>query len=350
MYVRAVSKELIKRGIEVCAVVPRSCNQKAIEDLDGITVLGLPYPTSLVDSVPSELLARAVAPYLYSKCRAEIYHSVNPSYYGLLAKLGRPNAKHLVAFSDLRDAGDWRKILAIRSEASVPNRLRTLPLESSFFRRIMRQADGFYALTDSLAEKAMRMYGLKGRPPVVRFPIEVPKRRMVKSDRVTVCFLGRLDPVKRPLISFELARDFPHVEFYVMGQTTRPSEYIGLTKTCKNLSNLKFLGWTFGEQKSRILERSWVLINTSIHEGLPTAFLEAWAHECAVLSGVNPEGLVKKYGYHAPDGDFACGLRHLIENDTWAKKGEAGRRYVEACHEVRSNVERLIEIYRGLLS
>lgn len=45
-YVRLVGRELIKRGFEVCAVIPRSENQATLEDLDGITVLGLPYPTS----------------------------------------------------------------------------------------------------------------------------------------------------------------------------------------------------------------------------------------------------------------------------------------------------------------
>ncbi len=349
-YVRLVSRELIKRGFEVCAVIPRSENQASLEDLDGVIVFGLPYPTSLLDSVPSELVARTCASYLYSKCRADIYHSVNPSFYTLLAKLGRPSAKHLIAFSDLRDMHDWRRIATISSEAAVHNKIRGLPVESQFLKRVVKQADGFYAKADFLAEKAVKMYGLDSRPPIVRHPIEAPRRNMKKSDQPVVCFLGRLDPVKRPWVYFELARKFPQTQFCVMGQTTVPSKYAPLIKAFSSLSNLKFLGWTFGERKSRILEKSWILINTSIHEALPVAFLEAWSHECAVLSGANPDGLVNKYGCYVPDGDFARGLQHLIGNNLWEKKGKAGRQYVETHHDVRSNIERLIEIYHTILT
>ncbi len=348
-YVRVLGRELIKRGLEICAVIPRSGNQGTLETVDGITVYGLSYPTSLLDTVSSDIVVRALAPHFYSKCRADIYHSVDPTFYTMLAKLGRPTAKHLIAFSDLRDMHDWRRIITVPDDSTVTNRIRALPVEAPFMKRLVGQADGFYALTNTLAHKAMRMYDLDALPRIVRFPIETPKRKMNKSDHPVVCFLGRLDPIKRPWMYFELAKAFPQVEFYVMGQTTVPARYSRLIKPYRNLNNLKFLGWSFGEQKSRILEKSWILINTSIHEALPTAFLEAWAHECAVLSGVNHDGLVEKYGLWVRDEDYASGLRNLIRADTAITKGKAGRKYVETFHDVHSNIERLVEIYHSIL-
>ncbi len=349
-YVRTVGAELIRRGFEVSAVIPRSADQRTREVVDGITVLGLPYPTSLVDSVASELLARACAPYFYRKCQADIYHSINPSFYTLLAMLGRPRAKHLIAFCDLRGIYDWRVITSIPSLATLPNRLRAFPVESPFMRRIVRQADVFYAMTKFLAEKAVEMYGLQNPPTIVRFPYEPPGRKMKKSDKPTVCFLGRLDLIKRPWIFFELARDFPGIEFCVIGRSTVPSQDLPMIKRYTDLKNLKFFGLRFGEEKSQLLEKSWILINTSIHEGLPTAFLEAWGHECSVLSGMNPDGLVERFGYWVRDGRYSEGLRYLLSDENWQEKGKAGRRYVEKYHNIQLNINQLIRIYRDLLT
>src|SRR3990172_10318490 len=94
-YVRLVGSELVKNGFEVDSVIPRSENQRAFEQVDGIRVFGLPYPGSLKESVPADLVARAFAPFLYSECRAQIYQSINPSFYTLLAQLASPTAKHL---------------------------------------------------------------------------------------------------------------------------------------------------------------------------------------------------------------------------------------------------------------
>ncbi len=349
-YIRSLSEHLVKKGFDVYAVIPRSENQRPVEQLEGITVFGLPYPTSLADTIQSDLLARACAPLLFSRCRADIYHSVNPSFYTLLAKMARPTAKHLVAFNDLRDLADWRVIASTSGSATLPNRMRALPVESPFMKMIVQQADGLYAVTEFLAVKAARMYGLATPPPVVRHPYQPPKRKLRKADHPTVCFLGRLDDVKRPRIFFELARQCPEINFYVMGRTTISSDYYRLVNRYIGLSNLRLLGWAFGEAKSTVLERSWILVNTSIHEALPTAFLEAWGHECAVLSCNNPDGLVERFGRWVQDGDFRGGLKQLLEGHEWSGKGRAARRYVEAYHDPQSNIAQLIEIYTNLLS
>ena len=342
--------ELVKRGFEVFAVIPRSQNQRTVEQIDGMMVYGLPYPTSLKDSVASEILARALAPLFYSKCRADIYHSINPSFYTLLAQLASPAAKHLIALCDLRDMYDWRTIATVPSRATSANRIRASPVEAPFLRRIVLRAQGTYALTDHLAEKAVKMYGLKTSPPVLRQPIEVPKTKMRKSARPLVCFLGRLDPIKRPWIFFELAREFPSVEFRVMGQTTVPSHYHDLIKPYGHLQNLKFLGWVFGDRKSKVLEESWVLANTSVHEALPISFLEAWGHECAILSSANPDGLIERFGYWVRDENYLNGLHHLLTDNKWRGLGKNGRLYVETHHDIENSIGQVIDLYRSVLT
>jgi glycosyltransferase involved in cell wall biosynthesis len=160
-------------------------------------------------------------------------------------------------------------------------------------------ADDLNAATHFLIAKSMRAFNLKKSPSFLPNPCRIPERKINKSRDPMVCFLARLDPVKRPETFFRLAKDFPNVKFVVMGQSTNPSEHKKLLMAYEKIPNLTFKGWTFGEQKSSILEQSWILVNTSIHEGLPNAFLEAWAHQCAVLSSTNPDNLVARYGYYS---------------------------------------------------
>ena len=63
--------------------------------------------------------------------------------------------------------------------------------------------------------------------------------------------------------------------------------------------------------------------------GLPNAFLEAAAHGCAILSAVNPDGFAAEFELHAAHGQFAEGLRHLLENRRLQQQGARGWRDVK---------------------
>jgi len=52
------------------------------------------------------------------------------------------------------------------------------------------------------------------------------------------------------------------------------------------------------------------------------AFLEALAHKLALLSTVNPDNIVKSFGYYARRGDLSKGLKRLLE-DTDADADES---------------------------
>jgi len=124
-----------------------------------------------------------------------------------------------------------------------------------------------------------------------------------------------MDPQKRYWLFFELAKNFPEVEFVAVGKPNSLYEelYERIVERYRGLRNLKIAGFVSEEEKSEILSRSWILCLPSIREGLPIAFLEALAHKCTLLSSVNPDNLVKKYSYWTEEDDFENGLRLLLE-------------------------------------
>jgi glycosyltransferase involved in cell wall biosynthesis len=103
------------------------------------------------------------------------------------------------------------------------------------------------------------------------------------------------------------------------------------------------------EEKSRILEESWALVNTSIREALPVSFLEALAHETPIISGLDPDGLTSRFGYLVADDEYADGLRRMLADGGRRERGMLGRGYAEEVHEIGKVVEMHLEIYEGLL-
>ena len=83
-------------------------------------------------------------------------------------------------------------------------------------------------------------------------------------------------------------------------------------------------------------------MNTSIHEALPTSFLEALARETPLLSFTNQEGVVSRFGLAVPwcggdgmqgRGNLEAGLRRLLDDTSLRTTlGREGRRWVEETH------------------
>jgi len=94
---RTIGRELAKRGIDVCAVVPKREGQKSIERLDGITVYGF-----------SPARPWQASNFLKA-CNADIYHSCEPSLASYLALKSMPHKKHMATVRDPRDFWDWKK-------------------------------------------------------------------------------------------------------------------------------------------------------------------------------------------------------------------------------------------------
>jgi glycosyltransferase involved in cell wall biosynthesis len=108
-------------------------------------------------------------------------------------------------------------------------------------------------------------------------------------------------------------------------------------------------GFVSESEKKEILEKSWILVNTSIHEGLPQTFIEACAYKCALLSSVNPDDFASKFGYHVKNDDFENGLMWLLNDDNWKIKGREGYEYVKRVNALERVIERRIAIYKALM-
>jgi glycosyltransferase involved in cell wall biosynthesis len=332
---------LVNAGVEVTAVVPRRQNQRPVEVLDGIRVLSFPM------SAPWQ------AQELFAACSADIFHSQEPSMATYFAMKARPDAKHVVTVRDPKFLMDWL----------VELRYPSISLARTFFSRFydfnflvrsaVRDSNAVLCTTFDGREKARELYRLRQLPDFMPSPIAAPEITMCKSQQPTVCMVGRWDKRKRPEIFFELARRFPAVNFIAVGKSHDAVRDRKLRERYSSLANLKLIGWIDQFITNDLLDifaTSWVLINTSAREGLPTSMLEGMACRCAILSSVNPDQIAQRFGFHVTDDDYDTGLQTLLSEDRWRSKGEAAREYVLAHYDMRLSRDRHVDLYRNLLA
>jgi glycosyltransferase involved in cell wall biosynthesis len=176
---------------------------------------------------------------------------------------------------------------------------------------------------------------------------------MRKDAEPTVCYVGRWDRRKRPQLFLEMAARRPDVRFIAVGKALDGRWDAALRRRYGSRPNLEMTGFLdpfVSDALSQVLERSWILMNTSSREGLPTSFLEALAHRCAILSAVDPAGVAQRFGAGVTDDRFDEGLDRLLQRDAWREKGEKGYRYVKDNHDLPDAIDRHLAAYAQVLS
>jgi glycosyltransferase involved in cell wall biosynthesis len=320
---RLIGKELARRGHEVFAVVPRRSGQAPVEQLDGMTVLGFS---------PWQPWRAAE---LFQQCDADVYHSCEPSLATYAAMQAMPKKRHIVTFRDPRTFADWR-LEFDRPSLSRLQVLHNYSYENNWLvHRAISRMDAVYTIGRYLIPKVASMYQLRAAPRFLPTPVPLPAH-VEKAATPTVCYVARLDRRKRPQLFFDLVKQFPRVTFVVAGRSRDPQWEAKLREQYGAQPNLELLGFVdqFSDPRhAETLSRSWVLVNTATREALPNSFIEAMAHRCAILSGVNPDGFAARFGRHVQDDDFAGGLGWLLADNRWRACGE------QAAEEIRATFE-----------
>lgn len=337
---RLIGRELVRRGHTVFAVVPRRPGQGAVERLDGMTVLGFS-PWRPWEAAP-----------LLAQCDADVYHSCEPSLATYYAVRTLPHKRHMITFRDPRTVHDWWM------EFSLPSLSRAQVLHNFLYEnnwlvhRAIADADAVYTIGWDLVPKVTSMYRLRCEPTFLPTPVAVPERAE-KAERPVVCYMARLDRRKRPQLFLDLARQFPHVRFIIAGTARHAGWEAALRRDYAGLPNVEFAGFVdqFNDPRhGTILGHSWILVNTAAREALPNSFIEAMAHGCAILSGVNPDRFAERFGYHAKRDDFSKGLEWLLAQDRWRTLGQAAAAHIRDVFELNRAMDQHLRAYEAALA
>lgn len=174
-----------------------------------------------------------------------------------------------------------------------------------------------------------------------------------KQRRFTVAWVANCKPLKRPEVVFELARRLRRLDcrFVMVGRFPNdPAVRRQLQNAISATSNLEHLGPLSQEEVNELLGRSHMLLNTSLYEGFPNTFIQAWMRAVPVATlGVDPEGMIARHGLGVVTADVdelaRTVERFILDPEECAAAGERART-VAAREFSLVNATRLVDLIR----
>jgi hypothetical protein len=170
-----------------------------------------------------------------------------------------------------------------------------------------------------------------------------------------VIWVGQILAKKQPQELLSLARALPEVNFLAAGSSEiDPRLGAQFRQEADQLSNLEYRGQVPHAGMGDIYRKATLLLNTSIAEGLPNTFLEAWSRNIPVATlGIDPDGLLRdrKIGFVLDRQDSAGALRSLLADENRLHQaGTAGRIYLVGVHSLPSVLDTFESELQCLLS
>lgn len=217
------------------------------------------------------------------------------------------------------------------------------------YRKGFPKADLIISQTESQNQLLTENYGLNGI--VIR---NFYNRYLVKqthSDKKLILWVATIKQWKQPLVVIDLARLFPNQKFVMIGGRSKGNErlYTEIQECSANMNNFSFLGFQEIGEVEKIFSECKVFINTSKYEGFPNTFLQAWSRGIPVLSLLDPDNVISRYGLGEVaenEDDLQYKLIKLLENEGAYKKNIST--YFENEHSTKL-IEKYLDVFQGVL-
>jgi len=213
-------------------------------------------------------------------------------------------------------------------------------MNRALYRFGVRRADA--VVVQSTDQRSLALEAFPSLRHVVAIPsfAETPPVADMHATGEAFLWFGRAVPEKQPLRYAELARAVPEASFRMIPVPQGPDTgLLGQLRTAAGeLPNLELLDPVPHAALTTLVGRSVAVVNTSVLEGMPNAFLEAWASGVPVLTlQFDPDGTVERHGLGISAGGawdaFVGGARELWQSRS-DRRDLAGRvrSYVESAH------------------
>lgn len=163
-----------------------------------------------------------------------------------------------------------------------------------------------------------------------------------------VLWVGRVEPQKRLEWLLDIAERLPAVTFDVAAANmTNKSYATALCQRAKSLPNVNWLGAVPREGMPDLYQRALCLCCTSVHEGFPNTFLEAWSYGKPIVTTFDPDSLISKHDLGIVVRDVEAGVKAVREllasPDRWRAMTRHARDYYVENHLVDTAMSRFEE-------
>ena len=192
-----------------------------------------------------------------------------------------------------------------------------------------------------------------GRDPILipscyQLP-ETTARSSIENDRIL--WVGTIHGYKRPDLLLDIAERLPQRRFVMIGgpsvggERLRAGYYESIRSRASQLPNVEFTGFLPLAQVEPWFDRARVLVSTSVYEGMPNVFLQAWARGVPTVATVDVGAAVNTVFSEIDQG--AKKIEALFTDEAlWARASADSLEHFERNHsssEVLARYARVIE-------
>ena len=169
----------------------------------------------------------------------------------------------------------------------------------------------------------------------------------VRADRAGyVLWVASVRPQKRPEILLEIARRLPQHRFVMIGGADRDrksEEYArSIRAAAALLPNVEVKGFVPFAEADRYFDGARLVLNTSLYEGFPNTFLQAWSRGVPTLAfvdtGSRRDGELVYERVADVEGAVAGTERLMRDDSAWARASGRAQAYFDENHSVEAIV------------
>jgi glycosyltransferase involved in cell wall biosynthesis len=269
-----------------------------------------------------------------AEANADIYYCRSASMWvGVVAAFCRRNGRRLV----YAGASDKDFVPDVAGQIRYAR-------DRWLYRRGIAAADAIVAQNEVQRADCRKHYGREA--VVIPSCYQLPRERG-SGERDRVLWVGTINHGKRPELLLELARRLPERRFVMIGgpSDASPELFDRVRTQAAALPNVEFMGFLPLAQAETWFDRARVLVNTSVYEGMPNVFLQAWARGVPTVATVDVGVPAHRVGNSLDE--LAKEIESAFADEL---RGEACRKYFERTHGSAEVLERYARVFDEVLS
>jgi len=239
---------------------------------------------------------------------------------------------------------------------SSQTRLLSYYLESLINRVELNRATTIIAQTEKqkeCLEKELRIDSVMIRNG---FPVEAPfDFTTEKISPPIVLWVGSISNLKQPGSFLELARRIPEIAFQMIGirADKELQLYNLIKKKAQEIPNLDFIGFVPFSEIQAYYKRASLLVNTSIYEGFPMSFIQAWMNYTPTVSlKIDPDEIMKKerIGYKSNSiSQLVTDVRTLMTDEKLEHMSQRARSFAVKEFDIKIIAQKYAKVFTTLL-
>jgi len=170
-----------------------------------------------------------------------------------------------------------------------------------------------------------------------------------------VIWVGRLHKVKRIEWLIDIANKMPDILFEVIGPIDDKSDYINeILPRLTKANNINYKGKISRLDMPDIYQNATILCCTSIYEGFPNTYLEAWSYGVPVITTIDPDNIIKdkQLGFHVTEKDnFPEHIKKIMQDkEKWQLASFNSQKYYLENHDQEHVMKKFENVFQNISS